>query len=419
MNLDWKKILLVIGFLIGVLIIGYLLYYLFLKPAIPTSGPNANANAEPGLLPPAGTNVNIPTISNINGALPGQVNSSLAIPPEEIPAGQTVSSVATGGLTETQPLTTGQALYTTLSSDKNSIIYYDRNSGLIYQVGSDGKTKAFSDQIFYDVQNITWSAKNDKAILEYPDGSNIVYDFVKKEQVTLPQHWKEFSFSPNGDRIILKSMGQTEETRWLAISNADGSNAYKLEHLGNEDEKVDTAWSPQGQIVAMYRKSKSFDREDLYFLGLNNENLKSTVVEGRGFESKWSTDGNRLLYSVYSSNSSYKPTLWIVQANGDNIGKNRINLQLQTWVDKCSFSGNDTVYCAVPQELGEGAGIFPTEMDNAACDLYKIDLKTGSKTRVAIPQGSHNIGSVMVSEDEKYLYFSSENTGRLYKINLK
>lgn len=418
MNLDWKKILLIIAFILGVIAIGYLLYLFFLKPTIPPVGPNVNVNGEPGILPPSGGNANIPT-ANLNGALPGQINANLAVPPEEIPAGQAVSQVAAGGLTQTSPLTSSQAYYSTLNSDGNTILYYDRNSGLIYQISGDGRQKAYSDQIFYSVDNITWSPNRQKAVLEYPDGSNIVYDFVKKEQITLPQHWKEFSFSPNNDRVIFKSMGETEESRWIAVSSSDGSNAVKIEHLGYEDEKVDVNWSPQGQIIAMFRKSKSFDREDLYFLGQNNENFKSTVVEGRGFEGEWSTSGDKLLYSVYSSNNDYKPTLWIVQASGEAIGKNRINLQLQTWVDKCGFADNDTIYCAVPRQLDRGSGIFPNELDNSACDLYKIDLKTGAKTKIAIPQGNHNIESVMASKDSSYLYFTSKTDGKLYKINLK
>ena len=214
-------------------------------------------------------------------------------------------------------------------------------------------------------------------------------------------------------------MGQTEETRWVAIADSDGSNALKIEHLGNEDARVHVNWSPQGQIVAMFRKSKAFDREDLYFLGQNDENFRSTVIEGRGFDGKWSSNGDKLLYSVYSSNSSYKPTLWIVQASGDNIGSNRRSLQLQTWVEKCSFADNNTIYCAVPRQLEEAAGIFPNEMDNSPSDIYKIDLNTGAKNRIAIPQGEHNIASVMASNDGRYLYFTSKDNGRLYKIDLK
>jgi len=169
----------------------------------------------------------------------------------------------------------------------------------------------------------------------------------------------------------------------------------------------------------MYREDKDFNRQDLYFVGLNDENFKSTIIEGRGFQGQWSTAGDRLLYSVYSSGSNYKPTLWIVEASGDNIGKNRRSLSLETWSDKCTFSNNDDVYCAVPQNLQEGAGIFHRELDNAPCDIYKIDLTTGFKSKIAVPEGGHNISNVIVTESGNYLYFTSQTDGRLYKINLR
>lgn len=421
MRLAWKKILLIIGFIALVVIIGYLLYFLFLKPTIPSVTPQTNVNGPLGVLPPAGVNVNIPTITNANGALPtgANANVNLGPPPALLPGTIIPSAKATGGLTEITPLTTTKVLKAHLASDGNNIVYYDKDSGLFYKITPDGRSTPLSDQIFYEVSNITWSSNSQKAVLEYPDESNIVYDFSTKQQVTLPQHWKNFSFSPNNGQLVFKSMGLDSENRFLAIANADGSKAKKIELLGDKDATVHPNWSPNDQIIAMYREDNDFDRQSLYFVGQNDENFKSTVIEGRGFEGQWSTKGDRLLYSVYSSQSGYKPTLWIVEAQGDNIGQNRINLNLETWSNKCSFGDNDTVYCAVPKELQEGAGIFSRELDNSPSEIYKIDLRNGFKSKIAIPTGNHNIENVVVNENGDYLYFTSKTDGRLYKINLK
>jgi len=420
MNLNWKRILILIGFIAAVILIAYLLYFFFLKPTIPVTGPGTNINGAGGILPGANINGNIP-VANINGALPTGVNLNInagpAAPAE--PTTPAVSTVANGGLTKSTALTAKAAYQPTLAQDGNSTIYYDRASGLFYKITSDGKSTLLSDEIFYNVENITWAPNKQKAVLEYPDDSNIVYDFNTKQQVTLPKHWKDFSFSPDSNQIVLKSMGLTEENRWLAVSNSDGSKAQKIELLGDKDATVDTNWSPNNQIIAMYREDIDFDRQNLYFVGLNNENFKGTITEGRGFEGQWSTKGDRLLYSVYSSTSGYRPTLWIVEASGENIGQNRRNLGLETWADKCTFSNNDSVYCAVPKSLQEGSGIFSDELDNVACDIYKIDLKTGFKSRIAIPEGEPNIEDIMVTANGSYLYYTDKNTGRLYQINLK
>ena len=420
MPLNWKRIALLIAFIAAVFVFGYLLYYLFLKPAIPAGPAAVNVNAGPGVLPQAGANANIPLAGNINGALPGEQKPAPLGPPAELPpAAAAASPTANGGLTKITALTAAAAGKPALASDGVNVIYYNRATGKFYKVFPDGRTVPVSEEVFYQVQNVSWSPDKNKAVLEYPDGANIVYDFNQNKQITLPRHWKDFSFSPDSGQLVFKSLGDSPESRWLAVVNADGTKAVKIEPLGDKDATVYPRWSPAGQIVAMYREAKGLDSQNLYFLGLNKENLKSTIIEGQNFQGQWSTKGDRLLYSVSSGAAGFKPTLWIVEAQGESIGQNRKNLGLETWSDKCGFADNDTVYCAVPQTLAEGAGIFSAEMDNSPSDLYKIDLKSGFKSKIAVPEGSHNISQVIVSENESYLYFTSQTDGKLYKINLR
>lgn len=422
--MNWKRIALLIGFILAVILISYGLYFVFLKPSIPVDqGPSVNINIPGGGLPQAGVNGNIPIAGNVNGGLPGagnvNVNSQIIIPDQAVSSSTQVSEVASGGLTKATALTTSRIYQTTLGPDGSSMIFYDKVSGLFYKIDANGNRVPLSDKVFHEVETVAWSPNKDKAVLEYPDGSNIVYNFTTGEQNTLPQHWKDFSFSPNGNQLVLKSMGIDEGNRWLAVSNTDGSQAKKIEALGDKDATVYPDWSGNNQVVAMYTESKDFDRQDLFFVGLNGENFRSTTIEGRGFQHQWSADGNTLLYSVYSSNTDYKPTLWIVGGNPENIGQDRRSLRLQTWADKCNFSGSNTVYCAVPRNLQEGAGIFANDLDNSPTDIYKIDITTGVRTKIASPDGNQNIDNIFVTEDNNYVYFTDKNTGLLYNIRLR
>lgn len=422
MSLNWKRIALLIGFILAVFLIGYGLYFFFLKPSVPTQ-PGTNTNTTPGVnggLPTANINGNIQVIGNTNGSLPG-INAggdSGIVIPEDITDTSTVSPIANGGLTMVKPITDNTASNSTISSDGTSAIYYDQTSGTFNRITPNGTIVPYSDKIFYNVDQVTWSPSKDKAILEYPDGSNILYNFSTNEQVTLPKHWKEFSFDPSGDKIALKSMALDPENRWIAVANSDGSQATRIEHLGDKDATVAINWSPNNQIVAMYREDKDFNRQDLYFVGLNQENFKSTILPGRGFDGKWSTNGDLLLYSVYSSDSGYKPTLWMVKAEGDSIGENRRSLRLETWVEKCTFYSNTSVYCAVPRSLEEGSGIFSDDLNTSPTDLYKIDLATGLRTKIATPAIDINMENLFVTENEKFLYFNSKEDGKLYSIQL-
>ncbi|MFA4833955.1 MAG: hypothetical protein WC619_03880, partial [Patescibacteria group bacterium] len=172
-------------------------------------------------------------------------------------------------------------------------------------------------------------------------------------------------------------------------------------------------------VIAMYTEGNDFDRQEVFFVGLNQENFKSTIVEGRGFQPQWSPKGDQLLYSVYSSNNDLKPMLWLVGAQGDNIGAGRKSLGLETWADKCTFASDTDLYCAVPRDLETGAGLFPELAENTPDRLYQIDMATGLKKLVAIPDGDYNMSDLIISEDGRNLYFTDKTTQRINKINLK
>jgi hypothetical protein len=408
--IKYKRIFIIIGFIAVVFILGYLLYALFFKPAPPEEPvPGPVATTTPGGLPIA-----------IEG--PGQIITPTEegkLPITAVPTGAIPSETASGGLTETNKLSNEVSLGTTLSSNGSDLQYYNKSDGKFYRIDKYGKATILSDKVFHSVENITWSSNKNKAILEYPDGANIIYDFSTEKQVTLPKHWKDFDFSPNGSQIVMKSMGLDPDNRWLAIVNEDGTKTRAIESIGEKDATVYPSWSPNSQTIAMYTEGVGFDRQEVFFVGLNNENFKSTVIEGRGFQPKWQPSGDRLLYSVYSSNTDLKPNLWIVNAQGESIGSARKSLNVATWADKCAFTNDTDLYCAVPESLEQGAGLFPELAKNTKDNLYKINTRTGVKKLVAVPDGSYNMSNLIISDNNYNLYFTDEITGKLYTIKLK
>jgi len=404
-----KKIFLITGFILTVLILGYLLYLLFFKPTPPALiVTEPVATATPTGLPIAPTG-------------PGQIVKPSPITglPAEVTPTKVASPIAQGNLTQTSQLNQVASFGTTLASNGRDLQYYNKTDGKFYRITKDGQITVLTDKVFHQVKTIVWSPDKNKAILEYPDGANIVYNFATNKQITLPSHWKDFAFSPNGQQIVMKSMGLDPDNRWLAIVNSDGSKARRIEALGEKDATVYPSWSPNNQIIAMYTEGIDFDRQEVFFVGLNKENFKSLVIEGRGFESKWSPKGDKLLYSVYSSKNDLKPLLWITNAQGENIGTGRKNLNVETWANKCVFVDDINIYCAVPEKLEQGAGLFPELAKNTSDRLYKIDTRTGLKKLVAIPDGNYNMSNIIVSDNSQYLYFTDETTGRLHKIRLK
>jgi hypothetical protein len=93
--------------------------------------------------------------------------------------------------------------------------------------------------------------------------------------------------------------------------------------------------------------------------------------------------------------------------------------QLGNMASKCVFADDYTVYCAVPENLEKGSGMFPELAQYVNDNLYKINLKNNQISLIAEPDGSYNMSNLSISADKKILYFSDSNTGILQKINLK
>lgn len=405
----YKKIFIIIGFILVVLILGYLLYALFFKSSQPPIiGPEAETPAGQSGLPTAQTGTGQIIEPGQGGVLTPEIGTTAPASP-----------TAQGGLTQTIGLNQTPALGATLSADGANLLYYNKQDGKFYRVTKDGQSTLLSDAVFHEVQKITWSPDKNKAILEYPDQAKIIYDFKNNKQISLPNHWQDFNFSPDGSKIVMKSLADDVNNRWLAVINDQGTEAQRIAALGENEATVYPSWSPNNQTVAMFTEGVGLDQQTVFFVGLNDENFKALTIEGRGFMPKWAPQGDRLLYSVYSSGSDLKPELWIADAQGENIGGGRAKLNIQTWADKCVFSSKTEVYCAVPIELPEGAGLFPELAKNTQDNLYKIDTQTGLKKLVAVPDGQFTMSDLIVSDNGYYLYFTDVNTGIINKIKLK
>ena len=408
----YKKIFLGIGLLILVLVIGYVIFILFFQSTPQqTEGPEDQKATTTGELPEAERGQ-----GQVVGPGEGEGMGTT-------PRGQVEDESGTGGqpgeeAPDTSTLSDSSTVGATLGQGGNGVQYYNEGDGKFYRVNEQGEAKALSDKKFHNVENVTWSPNKNKAVIEYPDGSNIVYNFDKEKQISLPQHWDDFNFSPTGEQMTFKSMGMDPDNRWLAISNDSGSQTRTLEKIGENADQVHTSWSPNQQIIGMHTEGESFDRQKVYFIGKNNENFQSMTVPGRGFEHKWSEKGDKLLYSVYSERNDLKPGLWTTSAEPGNIGKGRKSLDVNTWAHKCSFSNNNEAYCGVPQNLEEGDGLFRNS-NNTNDKLYKINTKTGEKQLIADPAKGYSMNNLQVSEDGDKIYFTDQKTGKIHQMELK
>jgi hypothetical protein len=408
--MDKKRFIIAGIFLLVVIGVGYLLYMVFFRTA-PIDTPKT--------IPPdttIGGTTTFPTADVGDGITPPVTG------PTDLPdAGTTPPELAPPRTSEQVEIV--QVIEDSIVSPNVSaagVQFYNELDGQFYRRRADGTIQELSDKVFFNVDKVTWSPVKDEAIIEYPDGSNIYYDFESEKQVTLPKHWEEFSFADQGDRIAAKSMGLSPENRWIVNTNPDGTNVQLVEPMGNNADKVILDWSPNRQIIGMSRTGQALglDREEILFVGLNGENYKSMIVEGRGLVTNWSKEGKQLLYSVHNQRNDFKPELWIVNAEPNTIGGGRRVLNLNTWADKCAFADERYVYCGVPEELPSGAGFAPGLADAIPDRLMKVDTQTGSLIELPLAEDFHVIDQIQVSDDGRTLYFSDKNQSGLFEVAL-
>lgn len=415
MNPQTKRTLLIVGFItlvIGIMAMIWLLFFapLFRQPT--TTNRNANGNSNRGNLP------NVNTNRRVNG----NANQPLTNRVTQLPS---PAEVANGGLTLVHPVTNGTAAEPVIGQDGRVVQYYDPATGMFYRIDPvTGKATPISTQAFPDVQHVTWAPDSGRAVLEFPDDTKVIYDFQSAKQYQLPKEGRQFSFSPNSQNLAFAYIGSDPNQHFLVTTDNTGASIKPVQDLGDNFNQVQVAWSPSNEVVGLYHHSIDANRQEVVFIGQNNENFKSLTVDGEGFKGKWTPDGQKLLYTVLSSATNYNPELYLTLAKGDAIGQGKTDLGLSTYVDKCTFDRNSTfAYCAVPDALANGSGLYPEFSQDAHYTFYTIDLSSGMTRPLANPVDSaltrYSIGSLFLSGDEQSLYFSDSSTQKLYSIRLK
>jgi hypothetical protein len=403
-------ILKIIGFTAACILIALALYMTFFRKTVVTITETPSSSSDSaGNLPSAGLGTSNTGTSSSGEETDGTIDTTL--PP---------SRIANGGATITTLLTNTTIENPTVTKD-GSIAYYDPADGKFYTIDANGNVVALSQKTFPKAENITFNIGATEAVIEYPDGSNILYNFDTAQQVTIPTHWEDFSFSDDGADLVAKSIGTDESNRALVITSADGSSTKVIAALGANDDKVTANWSPDGNVVAFSAtgtsSSGTFGRQEIYLIGKDGSAVGSLYVDGTSFRAIWTTDGKHILYSVADPANGYKAALWYADGRGDRNGDSRRKMGIQTTVNKCTFATSTIAYCAVPRNMPSGGGNPSMDIDEYD-DVYKLDVSTGNARLVAIPAAATKMFNLSVSPDGSSLYYA-DGFGRLNVIRLQ
>ncbi|MBN2854540.1 hypothetical protein JXK06_03360, partial [Patescibacteria group bacterium] len=181
----YQKLFIIIIFLGICFLIGYFIWSLFFKTTEPEI--IIAENGQPiSNFPDVATGTQSIIDENEKNELPFEPTTP------RIPLPSDSSLTAGGGTTIVQKLSDDKSSNSTLSAD-GGVQYYNKDDGKFYRIDKDGNAILLSDKVFFSVDDVTWAPDKDKAILEYPDGRKILYNFETEKQASLPSHWQDFS----------------------------------------------------------------------------------------------------------------------------------------------------------------------------------------------------------------------------------
>ncbi|MCH8049705.1 hypothetical protein IH979_03300, partial [Patescibacteria group bacterium] len=329
------------------------------------------------------------------------------------------SPIAEGGPVLTVQLTSSAIAAPKLTAT-GTVAYYDAFDGRFYTIDQNGNILQLSDRKFPDAETVVFADSANIAAIEFPDGSNIIYDFETEIQTILPSHWTEFEFDPNAQEVVSKNLTSDPNRRSLVITSTDGTRTKVIAALGLKEDAVTLNWSPDGNVVgfsATGTVQTGFGRNEIFLIDTNGEVAGSLVVEGNHFSPLWSPSGSHLLYSVADAANRYRPSLWYVRSSGNDIGADRRRIGVETWIEKCAFASETELYCAVPREVGDYSGEDP-RLVTAPDDVYLINLTTGRSTLIGSPVLDLQMFNLSVTPDGSNLYFTDQQ-GRLNAMRLK
>ena len=305
----------------------------------------------------------------------------------------------------------GLIWYFTLKSEKITMPESDVNFTVPDQIANKTDVKVISEEpvtslyrnngnvLFYGFSGKLWKINENElkpVLLDEKPIENL-------SEIIWPK-----TVSPDGKKIVY------QKNNGLFTSDLNGKNQRTLmSDLKLKD--VIVKW-PNTNNIALISKPSGLAAGGLWFLDIRNSNIKKIISNFFGLEVLLSPDGNSFIYS-YVDQSGKDLRLAVY----DKKGNQRIINNVSTLIDKCVWSKDSiNVYCAVPKSWSDFAVLPDDYYKNAfstSDDIWKINTETGEKTFVLKYIGG--ISNMIVTNDEKNIFFISKENQFLYKLNIK
>lgn len=293
------------------------------------------------------------------------------------------------------------------SLDKNSILYYEKETGKLFEFNFDEKTeKVITDTILSNFMASVWSPTKKEAIHSFYSqyGQDYKhYSFSTGKTTPLDPSIQSLAFSPDGNAIVyyyLESSSPIDESGLPAeapvkvgrvlIAQPDGQ--YQKKILDTRIQNLQLMWPAKNQIVLKTPDS------GIYILTEDSKLTKFLEPLGL-FQEKWSQSGKSMLFSALTE-EKVEPVLRIKELET----REERSLYAEGNAQRCVWSIDDiNIICAL--------------MKSPSVDeIYQINTVSGSKRLLAEP--GLPIKELLLSKTENYVFFVSTSDEKLYGVRI-
>ena len=292
-----------------------------------------------------------------------------------------------------RPLSQRSALSPAISKEKDSVIYYEKDTGKVFEVVLGGLSeKSVSDVPLANLIKTIWASSRKEviSIFYYPSGNHYKYfSYKTRATVDLGTDIKSLAFSPDGSQIAY--FGTKDGSRGIFISQPNGSSFKNI--LPSRLEGAEVYW-PSDSLI--YFKTDVVGGSELYSISKTGE-IKKILDPRDGLEVKWSKDGSRILFSQ-------KVESGIGLFYKDVHSESETSLNVATEASKCDWGiDGKTIVCGVPKSSASGD------------EIYEINLD-GTKKLLSSPTSRINTAELFLSGLDDYVVILNSLDSKLYML---
>ena len=304
----------------------------------------------------------------------------------------------------------------------NKVLYYSKLNGNVLKTDFEGKSiQPLTNIAIPNLITTVWSFDKSQTINIYQENDvvkKVLFDFASQKATQLDSKIKSVSFAPNQNKIAYQFIDDSLGKNTITIADSNGLNWKDIFNIRMENIRL--YWT-KDNLLTLTSAPSGIVKGSALTIDTTPKiiSLKKLISDIYGLTIKYSPDGKNLIYSQ-TDQYGHNPTLHLIKEGGVAEKTN-----LNTLSDKCAFSKNNNIYCAIPKIIN-GSLILPDDfyknIANFSDIFFKIDMANNKSSIIFDPADfkyDFNASDLNISPNEDYIIFVNKKDGLLYSIKIK